>query len=92
MSQVDQCVRLLLGSVNRGRPRKAWTAMTPTRLGHSCELIREGKFPVDVIIAACNRINASGWLNKSPLEVTDEEVADLLESQPWEQPLFKGQS
>lgn len=54
-----------------------------TRALRECRrLIAEG---VDerVVVAATERIHASGWLDKMATEVTAEDVAELVVARPW---------
>lgn len=81
---VAMCIRTLLGNPNRGTPTKTWVTMTPTRYGHSVELLREKKFKPEVIIHATNIICTSSWLKKPIQKVSDQDVADLLRDRPWD--------
>jgi hypothetical protein len=84
MKTVEEVLRAVLGSPNRGTPARAWVKMTPTRYGHLAELLQKG-VPPGLVLAAERRINASSWLKKPVGEVTEEDIEGLLRERPWEE-------
>ncbi len=83
MTTVEEVLKAVLGSPNKGTPARRWVKMTATRYGHLADLLRRG-VPPGLVRAAEQRINASSWLRKPVDEVTAEDVAGLLRDRPWE--------
>jgi hypothetical protein len=88
---VEEVIRAVLGSPNRGTPARSWVKMTATRYGHLVELLQKGVSP-ELVLAAERRINASSWLQKPWHEITEEDITGLLRERPWEkkEPVMTG--
>jgi hypothetical protein len=80
---VSEVIERVLVNTERGRPQRSHDVMTPTRYTILVELLQAGVKPA-LVVEAERRINASGWLKKPALDVTDEDLERLAVEKPWE--------
>lgn len=74
---VAEVITTLCENTKRGTPTKRHEAMNPSRYTHSMDLLRAGVAP-HLVTGAISRINASGWLKKPALDVTEDDLVTAM--------------
>lgn len=88
---VEEIIKKILGhrTANSKTNQKNFDVLTPQRLNHLTEIASKGLSTSENFLKAYNRLNASGWLQKPSLEVTDADLEQLAIDQPWNKPAYK---